>query len=58
MHMLMHRGMRSRTKHNETPHAHLPSFGKEVVVEEKTGLQNKCIDASEAFLWLNTLVSL
>jgi peptidoglycan/LPS O-acetylase OafA/YrhL len=36
MHILMHRGMHSRTKHNETPHAHLPAFGKKMVVEEQT----------------------
>ena len=36
MHILMHRGMHGRTKHNETPHAQLPSSGKEVVVEEQT----------------------
>jgi hypothetical protein len=36
MHMLMQRGMYSRTKHNETPHAQWPSSGKEVVVEEQT----------------------
>ena len=36
MHILMHRGMHSRIKHNETPHAQLPSSGKEVVVEEQT----------------------
>lgn len=36
MHILMHRGMHSRTQHNETYHVQLPSSGKEMVVEEQT----------------------
>ena len=35
MHILMHRGMHSRTKPHETPQAQLPSLGKEVGVEKQ-----------------------
>ena len=58
IHILMHRGTHSRTKHNETPHASCRHLEKRWWSKNKPGLQNKCIDASEVFLWLNTLVSL